>query len=231
VVAVSDDIARGLLEGAWAPAERLHTVLNGVDLQHFRPSRDRGASRAPLGLPLTVPVIGTVARLSPEKDQFTLLQAFARVRQALPEARLVIVGDGPLRPDLTAQSQELGVAEHTLFLGERSDVAALFGAMDVFCLPSRTEGTSLTLLEAMASGLPVVATAVGGTPEVVEADRSGFLVPPAEPQALADALVRVLKHPDLADRMGAAGRGIVAARYSLRAMVEQYSELYERMLL
>jgi sugar transferase (PEP-CTERM/EpsH1 system associated) len=231
VVAVSDDIARGILAGRWAAPNRLHTVLNGVDLQHFRPSRDRAAARAPLGLPITSPVVGTVARLSPEKDQATLLRAFALVCREVADARLMVVGDGPLRQELEALAAELGIAAQTLFTGERNDVAGLLEAMDVFCLPSLTEGTSLTLLEAMASGLPVVATAVGGTPDVVAQECSGLLVPSGDPERLAEGLLRVLQHPDQADRMGGEGRRIVAARFSLRAMVERYSKLYERVLL
>jgi len=230
VVAVSDDIARGLIDGRWASRSRVHTVLNGVDLQQFRPSRDRAAARARIGLPLNVPVVGTVARLSPEKDQSTLLYAFAALSRDLPAARLLLVGDGALREDLGRLATTLGIQDRTLFAGERKDIAELLEAMDVFCLPSLTEGTSLTLLEAMACGLPVVATAVGGTPEVVADDRSGLLVPAGEPLAVAQALLRVLQHPDLGDRMGGAGRSIVSTRYSLRAMVERYSELYERIL-
>jgi glycosyltransferase involved in cell wall biosynthesis len=230
VAAVSADIASGLIAGRWALPGRLHLIPNGVDLQQFRPPRDRARCRALLGVPLSVPVVGTVARLSPEKDQATLLNAFARLLEVVPDARLLVVGGGPLRKELETLAAALGIAPYTRFTGERSDVAALLGAMDVFCLPSLTEGTSLTLLEAMATALPVVATAVGGTPEVVTDRRSGLLVEPGRPDRLAEALLEVLHHPDRADRMGAEGRAIVAERYSLEAMVDRYTELYERSL-
>jgi sugar transferase (PEP-CTERM/EpsH1 system associated) len=230
IVAVSQDIERGVLDGNWADRNRLHTVLNGVDLTQFHARTDRASVRQAVGIPPQARVVGTVARLSPEKDQASLLAAFAKVAPAMPEARLVLVGGGPLRAALEAQARELRITERTHFLGERQDVAELLGAMDVFCLPSLTEGTSLTLLEAMATGLPVVATSVGGTPEVVAAGASGLLVEPGRPDLLADALQQVLHSESLAARFGEAGREIVRARYSMQSMVERYAGIYQRVL-
>lgn len=230
VVAVSQDIERGVRAGNWASGQRLHTVLNGVDLEQFRPRADRAEVRQSIGIPTTALVVGTVARLSPEKDQATLLRAFAQVAMALPEARLLLVGDGALRAELEALARELRISERTHLLGERTDVAELLGAMDVFCLPSLTEGTSLTLLEAMATGLPVVATAVGGTPEVVAHETSGLLVEAGRPERLAEALCRVLQNGTLGARFGAAGREIVGERYSMQRMVERYAAIYQQIL-
>lgn len=230
VVAVSQDIERGVIAGHWANRGRLHTVLNGVDLEHFRPRSNRAAVRQSIGIPSSAPVVGTVARLSPEKDQATLLRAFARVASVLPDAHLLLVGDGTLRGELEALARELQIFERAHFLGERTDIAELLGAMNVFCLPSLTEGTSLTLLEAMATGLPVVATAVGGTPEVVAHETSGLLVEAGQPEQLADALVQVLQDSALAVRFGAAGREIVGARYSMQSMVERYAAIYQQIL-
>jgi len=230
VIAVSKDIERGVLEGNWAERGRLHTVLNGVDLEQFRPRQDLNAVRQSIGIPLSSRVVGTVARLSPEKDQASLLAAFARIAPVNSDARLLLVGDGPLRAALEAQARELRITERTHFLGERKDVAELLGSMDVFCLPSLTEGTSLTLLEAMATGLPVVATSVGGTPEVVASDASGLLVEPGRPDQLAEALFQVLQSEALAQRFGAAGRAIVGARYSMQSMVERYAGIYQQVL-
>jgi sugar transferase (PEP-CTERM/EpsH1 system associated) len=230
VVAVSEDIAGPLREEGWTSPGRLRTILNGVDTDRFRPHLPPPALPDALGLRPEHRVIGTVARLSPEKDQATLLRAFAPVAQSIPVARLLIVGDGPERGALEALAAELELREHVIFAGERPDVARLLGAMDVFALPSLSEGTSLTLLEAMASGLPVVATAVGGTPEVVADGQTGFLVPPRDPAALAEALKQTLADQDAARRMGSAGRQTVLERYSLAAMVDAYTGLYEELV-
>jgi sugar transferase (PEP-CTERM/EpsH1 system associated) len=229
VVAVSSDIAAPLERERWVPPERLHTILNGVDTERFRPRPARPEMLAALGFTREHRVIGTVARLSPEKDQATLLRAFAQVAAAAPEARLLIVGGGPERPRLEALTAGLGCEERVVFAGERSDIPDILNAMRVFALPSLAEGTSLTLLEAMASGLPVAATAVGGTPEVVAHGESGLLTPPARPDLLAAALLDLLLDPRRAQEMGEAGRAAVLDRYGLDAMVERYSRLYERL--
>lgn len=229
VAAVSEDIAGPLREGGWVRAERLHAVPNGVDTEEFRPCAGpatRAALREGLGLPAGAPVVGTVARLSPEKDQSLLLSAFARVRARLPEARLLIVGDGPLRGELEARAARLRLGESALFLGERQDVARLLPAMDVFCLPSRTEGMSLTLLEALACGVPAVATAVGGTPEVVRDGETGLLVPSGDPERLAAALLCLLGDPVMTRALGLRARAAAVEHYSLDSMVARYAAIY-----
>lgn len=228
VTTVSEEIAPPLRDGGWVSPERLLTIANGVDTEEFRPAEDPGAERARLGLTRQHRLVGMVQRLSPEKDPANLLRAFVRVAGEAPEARLVVIGEGPLRVELETLAVDSGVRNRVHFLGERPDVAQLLPALDVFCLPSRTEGISLSLLEAMACGLPVVATAVGGTPAVVAEGRSGFLVPPERPDELADSLLKVLKDPAAARMMGDEGRRIACARYSLAASVERYAALYER---
>lgn len=230
VVAVSQDIENGVRAGRWAAPRRLSTILNGVDLNQFKPAVDQVAVRRQLGLPAESPIVGTVARLSPEKDQGTLLRAFQLLLRAQPEAHLVLVGDGAMRAELEGLAQEFDLGGRAHFLGERQDIPALLQAMDVFCLPSLTEGTSLTLLEAMATALPIVATAVGGNPEVVSDQVSGLLVPPGEPQQLADALLWVLQDGVLARHFGEAGREIVERRYSMESMVERYAGIYQQVL-
>jgi glycosyltransferase involved in cell wall biosynthesis len=167
-----------------------------------------------------------VARLSPEKDIATLLGAVALAAREHPPLRLEIAGDGPLRAELEAEASALGIADRVTFLGEVGDVPALLWRASLLALSSRTEGIALTLLEAMARGLPVVATAVGGNPEVVEDGRTGLLVPPGDSQALARAIVELIGDPERALRMGRDGRLRVERAFDARRMVADYEALY-----
>jgi len=175
-------------------------------------------------------IIGSVGRLSLEKDYGTLLRAFDELRRDHPGVSLVLVGDGPKRADLEAEARTLGLADRVVFLGERSDIPALLRGFDVFALSSSTEGISLTLLEAMATALPVVATRVGGNPEVVEEGATGLLVPARNPHELANALRRLLDDRNMAERMGVAGRLRVERRFSLTRMAREYESVYDRLL-
>jgi glycosyltransferase involved in cell wall biosynthesis len=230
VTAVTSDIEHALSSGGWGRRERLLTVPNGVDTDEFQPSVNPHKLRSDLGFGPEDRLIGMVQRLSPEKDPLNLLQAFHRVADALPEARLLVVGEGPLQPEMERRATAGGMRDRVSFLGVRPDVPRVLGALDVFCLPSRTEGTSLSLLEAMACGLPVVATAVGGTPKVLAGEQAGLLVPPEDPEALAAALLRVLADPAAARRMSEAGRRLACERYGLSVSVERYARLYEQLL-
>jgi glycosyltransferase involved in cell wall biosynthesis len=213
-VCVSHDAARHVVE-LGVPAGRVRTIWNGIDLARF---------------PYQGPTPGgpavCVARLSPEKDIATLLDAARRVADAVPDLRLEIAGDGPCRADLARQCKELKLHEHVRLLGEVRDVPALLGRAGLFVLPSQAEGVSLTILEAMARGLPVVTTRVGGNPEVVADGSTGLLVPPRDPAALADALVRVLRDADRAQALGRAGRRRVEDHFDVRRMVADYEALY-----
>jgi glycosyltransferase involved in cell wall biosynthesis len=212
-ICVSHDGARCAAAQGIA-ARRLRVIWNGIDL-------DRFAFRGPQ--PAGPAVV--VARLTAEKDVQNLLRAVPQVARVLPQFRVEIAGDGPCRAALERLGAELGVAERVRFLGEVRDVPALLARARLFVLPSQTEGISLTILEAMASGLPVVATRVGGSPEVVEGG-TGVLVPPRDPEALAHAIVRVAGNPDEALLMGRAARRRVEAHFDVRKMVEQYAALY-----
>jgi sugar transferase (PEP-CTERM/EpsH1 system associated) len=199
------------------PSSKTVCLRNGIDLARFA-----YAGPCPTG-----PVI-TVARLSPEKDQEMLLRSVALLRDALPEVRLEIAGDGPRRAALEALSAELGLQNRVRFLGEVQDVPALLARGSVFVLSSLTEGMSLTLLEAMASGLPVVATRVGGNPEVVVDGETGVLVPSGQPEELARALQAVLQDPRRAAQFGLAARKRVESHFDVRRMVAEYEALYAR---
>jgi sugar transferase (PEP-CTERM/EpsH1 system associated) len=200
-------------------AKRLVVIRNGVDLTRFAytgPSYQRYALM--------------VGRLVPEKNIESLLRSMQILTQELPEFRLIIAGDGPSRASLESMATDLQLGERVKFLGTVADIASLMSGASLFVLPSLTEGISLTLLEAMATGLPVVATAVGGNPEVVADRETGFLVPPKSPRALADAMTRLWNEPALARELGAAGRARVEQRFDIRDTVTAYQDLYVEIL-
>lgn len=228
VVAVCDAARRTLQESGVRPRESLLSIPNGIPVERYRPGdrSEREALLAELGLDHRARVLGTVGRLHPAKDQAGLLRAFRHVRASVPEAVLLLVGDGALRGELEAVARREGVDDSVRFLGDRGDVARLARGFELFVLSSLTEGWSIALMEACASGLPIVATRVGGNPEIVEDGVNGLLVPPADPRALADAIVSLLEDPDRVGRMGAAARRWVVETGSLGAMASRYEQVY-----
>jgi glycosyltransferase involved in cell wall biosynthesis len=207
---------------------RIRCLPNGVDTARFAPLRvtDRGLHRLHAGLPPEGFLIGCAARLVPVKRHADLIEAFALIAESQPQAQLVLIGDGPLRAELGAQVSLAGLDGRVHFLGERKDIEILLPLLDAFALASRTEGMSNALLEAMACGLPTVATAVGGNPEVVEPEVTGLLVPPCTPDALAYALHTLAVDPPRARLMGGLGRARVERRFSLRALIDGFDALY-----
>ena len=204
---------------------KARVVLNGVP----RPDRrmeSRAAVRRELGIPDDAPVILTVGRLDPMKGQDVLLRAFAAVRRARAEARLLVAGEGAFRPTLEQVRSELGLAGAVTMLGFRSDVNRLLAASDIFCLPSFHEGLPMAVCEAMAAARPVVATRVGGVPEVVQHDVTGWLVAPRDADALADRLLSVLANPVARSRVGEAGRAHAERFLSLEHMALEFETLY-----
>jgi sugar transferase (PEP-CTERM/EpsH1 system associated) len=230
VVAVSQDAHRVSLERGGVAADRVTTIINGIDVARLENACPRTEARARIGLGDADFVFGIVARLTPVKDHRTLLEAFARVVEARPGARLVIVGGGETEDEVRASVAELGLGERALLLGERKDVPELMRAFDAFVLSSLSEGLSITLLEAMAAGLPVVATRVGGNGEIVSDGETGVLVEPHDATALAAAMGSMIDRRERAARMGARGRERVREHFSERSMVRRYQDLYERLL-
>jgi len=234
-IVLSRDLGRYLEGPVGISASRISQVYNGVDSHRFEPA---GGVVAPIpGCPFHAPqhwLIGTVGRMAPVKDPLNLARAFVQALRMSPafgeRARLVMVGDGPLRVQAQAVLDEAGAGALAWLPGERSDVADVMRGLNCFVLPSLAEGISNTILEAMACGLPVVATAVGGNPELVAQGRTGCLVPAADPGALARALADVAAAPQLASQWGRAGRSDVEERFSLQAMVASYQGLYDRQL-
>ena len=227
-VAVCETARLHLQDSGVSPRSALLAIPNGIRTEGFR-AADGSASawlRNELALPPHSRIIGTVGRLEPVKDQANLIRAFRKVRQTVPEAALVLVGDGALRAELEAIAAAEGVAEATRFLGDRSDVAQLLQGMDVFALSSVSEGYSIALLEACAAQLPIVATDVGGNREIVRDRRNGLLVPARNADALAAALAELLSSPAYAATMGQVGRQWVTQEGSFRTMASRYEVLY-----
>jgi sugar transferase (PEP-CTERM/EpsH1 system associated) len=225
-VTVSFDLRQWLLTTVGLPAAKLVTIHNGVDVGRFS-AGDRQASRRALRLPAHAVVIGAVGRLDPVKDHAGLLEAFTVLRTDQPAAELVIVGDGPCRADLERRIQERGLTGRVHLLGMRQDVPALLRGFDVFVLPSVAEGISNTVLEAMATGLPVVATRVGGNPELLEHGVTGMLVPPGNPLVLAAALRCYVEDANLRLGHGEAALRRVLAHFTLDRMAQAYRDLYQ----
>jgi glycosyltransferase involved in cell wall biosynthesis len=229
VVAVSADLRRHMIEEGFA-ASRIDVLHNGIDVGRRPTSVDRFEARAALGLPQGGAVIGAVGRIDPVKDLSTLLDAFGDVRRSHVDARLVVVGQGPDEEVLAARSRSLGLEAAVTFAGYRDDVRRLMPAFDVYANSSIHEGVSLTILEAMAAALPVVATRVGGTPEVVVGGETGLLVPARSPQTLAAALSEVLQHVERGRAMGEAGRFRVKRHFTVDAMASAYLDVYRHVV-
>lgn len=209
------------------PLEKIVVIPNGIDA----PAPPGGAGRSEaLRVSPGDQVIGTITRLVWKRGHQELLEAAAIVTQAEPSAKLVVVGDGPLRSSLEAQAQHLGLNGGVRFLGAVPEAARLLPHFDVFVLSSVWEGMSNSLLEAMAAGRPVVATRVGGNPEVVVDGETGLLVPPKNARALADAVLRLLRDRDLARRFGEAARRRVESQFTLEQMIRRMEDLYDDLL-
>ncbi len=220
---------KGLADDIGKP-EQYVTIRSGIELDRFRhPQVSRPEMRRRLGIPGGVPVVGTVTRLSPQKAPLDFVRMAARVRQRIPGAVFVMVGDGPLRSQVLSSLKELALEGSFLLTGLRRDVPELMSTFDVFVLPSLWEGLPRVLPQAMAVGIPIVATDTDGNAEAVQNGINGFLVSPGDVEALADAVVRLLSDRDLALSMGASGKKKVD-EFSAQKMVEDISSLYQELL-
>jgi len=229
IVAVSEALGHQMADTLLAERSRIRVVLNGVDLTRFRPRPASSALRAELGVPAHVPIIGSVGRLDPIKAYDLMIGAFARLRAQWsdgPAPALVLVGDGPERARLAALIALLGLGASVRLAGWRRDVEHVYPLFDVFTLASRSEGTSLGLLEAMGTGVCPVVTDVGGSGAVLGADLRHRLVPAGDRAALAHAWREALTHPDLCKADGASARARVEREFSLERMVREYEGIY-----
>jgi glycosyltransferase involved in cell wall biosynthesis len=230
VVLISHETQRSFLANAFIKKSKSTVIHNGIDLGPFGDSEDQAAIRKQWNIPSDAFVICNVARLAPEKNHALLLNAFSRVYKQHPHARLVIVGDGACKDALTRQAEELGIAQYVTFTGFQSNIGPFLFAGDAFVLSSDTEGISLTLLEAMAASKPVVATHVGGNPEVIIDGETGFLVAPRDPNAMADKIL-LLSKSELRHQMGQAGRKRVEDHFSIDRMAQEYENIYKMICL
>lgn len=234
-VAVSNDLADWLVDTVSVRPNRVTRIYNGVDIDRFHPRQGARPSFGPPGfLPDEAFVVGTIGRMQPVKDQLTLVRAFIHLIEIRPEARgrlrLVVVGDGPLKEKSLELLRKAGAETLAWLPGERKDIPEIMRSLDLFVLPSLAEGISNTILEAMATALPVVGTRVGGTPELVEEGETGRMVPSADPVGMAEAIWSYFIDRDRSSRDGRAGRKKVEAKFSMKAMVDGYLAVYDGVL-
>jgi glycosyltransferase involved in cell wall biosynthesis len=230
LIAVSRAIVRKIEDEGRIGAP-ISLIYNGVDLARYADQEVCCTLHEEYGLPARAPIVGVVARLEPEKGHPTLLEAWPSVVAAVPDAHLLVVGEGTQRQALEAQAGALGLLDSgrpsVTFAGRRDDVPAVTAALDVAVLPSYREAQGLSILEAMALSRPVVASAVGGIPEMIDHGRTGLLVPPHDPEELAGAMVRLLTDHPYADTLGRAGHDLVHERFCVELMVRAVETIYD----
>jgi glycosyltransferase involved in cell wall biosynthesis len=219
---LSADMAKAILAHGIVPPGKVHVIGNGIDTGRFQGRGERHAIRGDLRIPEGSVVVGTVGRLTEVKRQDLLLRAFAQLRAGVPSAHLLLVGDGPLLGDLQKLAADLNINECVHFAGYQAQPERFYQAMDVFALTSRSEGIPQAVLEASAAGLPVIASRVGGVPEVIEDGYTGLLFESGDAAALAAGLQALAADSELARRLGDAGRRRVEARFHIRRMAEEY---------
>ena len=229
-IAVSRAVLEAALERREVRETRVTVIPNGIIIPDAVSPATISAKRTELGIPASVPVIATVARLSPEKGIASLLQAVAELRRSSPKFHLLIIGEGDLHSRLETEAATLNLQEHIHFLGFRPDVLDWVASSDIFVLPSLAEPFGIALVEAMALSKPTVAVCIGGPLEIVENGVTGLLVPPADPHSLAQAIQRLLEHPEQARTMGQAGQRRAAEHFSAAAMARRTEAVYQNCL-
>ena len=231
IVAVSEGVKRDLVAYGVADPNKIKVMPLGIELEPFLASDSaRGGFRTDLGLDGRERLVGIVGRLFPIKNHRLFLEAAAVVARAEAHARFIVVGDGILRPELEACARELGIGDRVLFTGWRRDLPRIYADLDVLVVSSDNEGTPVAAIEAMASGCPVVATSVGGVPDVIRHGETGILVPPRSPRELAEGISAVLQDQALRAGLGEKARADVQERFDSRRMIADGERLYLRLL-
>jgi glycosyltransferase involved in cell wall biosynthesis len=229
-VAVSDEVREAMIQRIGPIQDKIIVILNGVDLKRYEHSVHKIAVRQELGLGADVQIAATVGTLRTAKGHKFLIDAAQIVTEQCPKLHFLFIGDGSLRAELQAKVRSLNLSDNIHFLGNRSDVAALLAASDLFVLPSLWEGLPIALLEAMAAAKPIVATAVSGTKQVMIPNETGLLVPPGDAPKLAEAICDLVADPARAQAMGRAARQRVAKRFSAQKQADEHMALYRRLL-
>lgn len=233
-IALSRDLEHYLLDTVEVERTRLSQIYNGVDTDRFRPASPRPQLPHPMFAQSDLIVVGTVGRMEPVKDPLNLARAFVRCTQTMPamrgRLRLVMIGDGSLRPQVEDTIARAGLSGQAWLPGARAGIDEILRGLDVFVLPSLSEGISNTILEAMATGLPIVATRTGGNPELVQEGDTGFLPAPGDDDALAQAIGRYVQDGAMRAAHGGRARQVALERYSLGNMVSRYAEIYRELL-
>ena len=224
IITVSDALRLEIINREGLSPDLPVTVYNGIETEQFYSASDKPGLRRELGLPLDGKLVGTVARLSSQKGVSHFIKAIPKITEK--QAHFIITGDGPLREELESLTKQLNLQEVVIFTGARNDIPKLLAALDVFVMPSITEGLSIAILEAMASSLPVVASRVGGIPEIVQDGVTGILIPSRDENALAQAISELLTNEEKASSMGMAGHRQVELNYSAATMGKRVTELY-----
>ena len=231
IITVSEQVKRDLVTYGVAAADHIQVISLGLELDPFLDSgRYRGAFRRELQLNGVERLVGIVGRIFPIKNHHLFLEAAALVAGEDPAARFVIVGDGTLRPALERRAQEMGIADRVIFTGWRRDLPDIYADLDVLAVTSNNEGTPVSAIEAMAAGCPVVATHVGGLPDLISEGKTGYLVPPGNAPAVATALLRVLHQPEMARCMGETARRAARERFSAQRLITDMEQLYLELL-
>jgi len=213
------------------PEEKMEVIYNGLDFSIYQDLQSDGILRQELRIKDAMPIIGMVANFNFEiKGHRFFLEAAKIVLEKIPHAFFILVGDGPLRKQSEQMAKELGIGEQVRFLGKRNDVPSIISNLNISVLSSTSEGLSNVILESMAAGKPVVVTNVGGSSEIVMDGVNGFLVPPADPPAMADAILTLLQNPEKAIQMGNAGKKLAQEKFSVEAMVRSYEHLYRALM-
>lgn len=232
VIAVSNEVRSKELIATRINPDKVIVVYNSINTDLYQPNDDysREEIRFKFGIEGSTILLGTIGRLHPQKGITYLLEGFKEVRNQYKNAKLIIVGEGELKPQLIEQAKYLQIIDSTLFPGAKTNIPEILKALDVFILPSLWEGLPLALLEAMAAGLPVIATGVGGIPEVIENNRSGIIVPTADPGAIYSSIHRLISDPELRDSMGEAGRKRVVEKFDVKKNILQLERIYTQLL-
>ncbi|MDI6780493.1 MAG: glycosyltransferase [bacterium] len=231
VMTLSEDLKEKMIKILGIPGEKIKVILNGVDIEKFSfLAEKRTRKRQELGIAEDRLVVGTVGRLEAVKNQRMLIQAMPELLKKFPDVMTVIIGDGILKAELINMAKELGLSEHILFPGVRNDVAEILSAMDLFIISSLTEGICNAILEAMSCGLPVIATDVGGNPEIVLDGKTGLLVALSDMVGFVAAIEDLLGNKEKRKEYGRNGQEMVEQRFSLQRMVREYESLYRFLL-